>query len=381
MNSFENLKNYTILYVEDEKESIEIIRTLLENKIKTIFVANDGVEGLELYKKHLPDIVISDIQMPNMNGIEMAHEIKKLNPKQNIIFITAFNENHLLLEAINLGVDKYIIKPILTLESLLNPIDNICKVLSYDNETKMEERIEAMETILQTISHHWRQPLNLLSIESSAMLFHLQMENVSKEKLTEELTNIVNTTQSLSHMIDDFITMFSSTVSPRKERFSLLLTIKSCIFILNKEIIANNITMISDIAEDIYLEQNLLLFEQIILNLLTNSIEAIIENQMDYEKRYIVIESEKKSETDFILSVTDSGNGIDEQIKDSIFEPYFSRKKVHSGTGMGLFITNKILKNQFNTQLSSKNEFFQVDDKNLYGAKMSISFFPTNSME
>lgn len=142
MSDFENLKNYTILYVEDEKESVELIQTLLKTKIKTIFVAYDGVEGLELYKKHLPDIVISDIQMPNMNGIEMAKEIKKLNPKQNIIFITAFNENNLLLEAINLGIDKYIIKPILSLESLLNPIDTICKVLSYDTKLKIEERID-----------------------------------------------------------------------------------------------------------------------------------------------------------------------------------------------------------------------------------------------
>ena len=54
MSAFENLKNYTILYVEDEKESVELIQTLLKTKIKTIFVAYDGVEGLELYKKHLP---------------------------------------------------------------------------------------------------------------------------------------------------------------------------------------------------------------------------------------------------------------------------------------------------------------------------------------
>ncbi len=373
MSTFENLKNYTILYVEDEKESVELIQTLLKTKIKTIFVAYDGVEGLELYKKHLPDIVISDIQMPNMNGIEMAKEIKKLNPKQNIIFITAFNENNLLLEAINLGIDKYIIKPILSLESLLNPIDTICKVLSYDTKVKIEERIEAMELILKTISHHWRQPLNLLSLESSAMLFNLETDNTSKEKLTKELTEIVHTTQALSLMIDDFITMFSSTISTHTKRFSLFETVENAIEILKNEIISNNITIIND-TKEIFINQNQILFEQIILNLLTNSIEAIIENQEDIKKRYIIIETKKAKDTDFIFNILDSGNGIDELIKDKIFEPYFSRKKVHSGSGMGLFITNKILKNQFNTELSTQNETFIIEDKKLYGAKMSIPF-------
>jgi signal transduction histidine kinase len=374
MSDFENLKNYTILYVEDEKESVELIQTLLKTKIKTIFVAYDGVEGLELYKKHLPDIVISDIQMPNMNGIEMAKEIKKLNPKQNIIFITAFNENNLLLEAINLGIDKYIIKPILSLESLLNPIDTICKVLSYDTKLKIEERIEAMELILKTISHHWRQPLNLLSLESSAMLFNLETDNTSKEKLTKELTEIVHTTQALSLMIDDFITMFSSSISTHTKRFSLIETVENAIEILENEIISNNITIINQ-TKEIFMNQNQILFEQIILNLLTNSIEAIIENQEDIEKRYILIETKKGENKDFIFSILDSGKGIDELIKDKIFEPYFSRKKVHSGSGMGLFITNKILKNQFNTELSTQNEVFMVEDKKLYGAKMSVHFF------
>lgn len=373
MSAFENLKNYTILYVEDEKESVELIETLLKTKIKTIFVAYDGLEGLELYKKHLPDIVISDIQMPNMNGIEMAKEIKKLNPKQNIIFITAFNENNLLLEAINLGIDKYIIKPILSLESLLNPIDTICKVLSYDTKVKIEERIEAMELILKTISHHWRQPLNLLCLESSTMLFNLETDNTSKEKLTKELTEIVHTTQALSLMIDDFITMFSNTISTHTKRFSLIETVENAVEILKDEIISNNITIINE-TKEIFINQNQVLFEQIILNLLTNSIEAIIENQEDIEKRYIIIETKKDKETNFIFTILDSGNGIDELIKDKIFEPYFSSKKVHSGSGMGLFITNKIIKNQFNTELSTQNETFIIDDKKLFGAKMSILF-------
>lgn len=374
MSGFENLKNYTILYVEDEKENVELIESLLKDKIKTIFVAYDGLEGLALYKQHLPDIVISDIQMPNMNGIEMAKEIKKINQKQNIIFITAFNENHLLLEAINLGIDKYIIKPILSLESLLNPIDTICKVLSYDTKLKIEERIEAMESILRTISHHWRQPLNLLSIESSAMLFNLESDNTSKEKLTKNLTDIVHTTQSLSHMIDDFIMMFSSTISIHKKRFSLIETVENAIEILQNEIISNNIIIINN-TKDIFINQNQILFEQIILNLLTNSIEAIIENQEDIEKRYILIETKKGKNRDFILTILDSGKGINELIKDKIFEPYFSRKKVHSGAGMGLFITNKIIKNQFNTELSTQNETFIIEDKKLYGAKMTIPFF------
>lgn len=105
-------KNFTILYVEDEEELRVSVVNYLERIFKTIIIAKDGLEGLELYKKQDFDIVITDIHMPNMNGLEMAKKIKELNSKQDIVIISAYTEIHYFIESIKLGISGYIIKPI-----------------------------------------------------------------------------------------------------------------------------------------------------------------------------------------------------------------------------------------------------------------------------
>jgi diguanylate cyclase (GGDEF)-like protein len=106
------LKQITILYVEDDDIVREAYKRTLKRLSKKLFIACDGVEGIELYKKHRPDIIISDIKMPNKNGIEMAKEIKNINPNQIILFTTAHTESGFTLEALDLQVDGYITKPV-----------------------------------------------------------------------------------------------------------------------------------------------------------------------------------------------------------------------------------------------------------------------------
>jgi len=105
-------KDITILYVEDEEDVQENTKRPLIYLCDRILLAKDGAEGLELYKKHVPDIVVSDINMPIMNGIEMAKKIKQINQEQYIVFTTAHNESSYFIEAIEMQVDGYILKPI-----------------------------------------------------------------------------------------------------------------------------------------------------------------------------------------------------------------------------------------------------------------------------
>ena len=106
------LENFTILYVEDDLTTQEIIKDILSSSSKEVFIANDGQEGLELYKEKQPDIVLSDIAMPNMDGLEMSEAIKKMNPTQPIALFTAFSESAFLKRAAELGVATYILKPL-----------------------------------------------------------------------------------------------------------------------------------------------------------------------------------------------------------------------------------------------------------------------------
>jgi len=117
-------KNSTILYVEDEKDIREEMIEVLSLEFKNIYTAKDGAEGLAMYKKYNPDLVITDVQMPSMNGIEMSKEILLLNSDANIILITAFNEESFVSDAQKIGIKDYINKPI-DIKQLFKSIYNV----------------------------------------------------------------------------------------------------------------------------------------------------------------------------------------------------------------------------------------------------------------
>lgn len=111
-NNLEYLKNINILYAEDDILIQKEFSSFLENFVNNLFIASDGSQALELYKKHAPDIVISDITMPKMNGIDLSREIKKINPDAIIIIISAHNNSEFLINAIEIGISRFILKPI-----------------------------------------------------------------------------------------------------------------------------------------------------------------------------------------------------------------------------------------------------------------------------
>ncbi|WP_151948717.1 EAL domain-containing response regulator [Aliarcobacter butzleri] len=114
INNISILKNMSILYVEDEKDLREVTHEILKSFTKNQYIAENGQEGLELLKKYEKniDLIVTDINMPILNGLEMAKEIKNINPNIPIIITTAFSNKEYLLESIDIGIDKYVLKPI-----------------------------------------------------------------------------------------------------------------------------------------------------------------------------------------------------------------------------------------------------------------------------
>lgn len=125
-NNKELFKRYSILYVEDTKEIVEEVSFFLEPRVQAFFTAYDGEEGLEVFAGSRPDIVITDIQMPKMDGLAMIQAVRKIDPEVPIIITTAFNETDYLVQAINLGVDGYLMKP-LNLKELMNRLEKIMR--------------------------------------------------------------------------------------------------------------------------------------------------------------------------------------------------------------------------------------------------------------
>ncbi len=106
------LKQFSLLYVEDDEHISQQLAQFLKRRVGDFYMAANGAEGLELFRAHQPDIVVSDILMPEMNGLEMAARIRALDPHVPIILTTAFNEIDYFLKAIEIGIDGYVVKPV-----------------------------------------------------------------------------------------------------------------------------------------------------------------------------------------------------------------------------------------------------------------------------
>lgn len=105
------LKELKVLFVEDEKRVSTLFKNAIGENFKKFYVAEDGVEGLKKFETLYPDIVITDINMPTLSGLEMAKKIRALNKDIPIIILSAYSETDKFLNAIDIGVVKYFIKP------------------------------------------------------------------------------------------------------------------------------------------------------------------------------------------------------------------------------------------------------------------------------
>ena len=105
-------KDFTILYVEDEDDIRDETESFLKLVFKTVYVAKNGNDGVQAFYKHSPDLILTDLKMPKMNGIEMSKTIKDNNSEIPIIILSAFHDNSLLFDAIDIGIDKYLTKPL-----------------------------------------------------------------------------------------------------------------------------------------------------------------------------------------------------------------------------------------------------------------------------
>ena len=129
MRCEEVVKNLKILYVEDEDEIRELMQDVLGEDFALFETAKDGQEGLAKFIEGNFDCVITDIQMPGMDGLEVAEKIKKIK-NIPVILLTAYSEKERLFKAIDVGVSKYLVKPF-TPEKLL---DVLCEIFEQKDQ-------------------------------------------------------------------------------------------------------------------------------------------------------------------------------------------------------------------------------------------------------
>ncbi len=230
-----------------------------------------------------------------------------------------------------------------------------------------QTKLASMGEMIGNIAHQWRQPLSVISAAASGMKVQQEYGLLKEEKLIENLDMIFNNTQYLSQTIEDFRNFFKTEKEKTFFELQETITLVSDIFIQsfkadNVDIIINGATI------QIYSYQNE--FKQVIINLLKNAKDAIGKNGLIL----IDIAQENKQIT---ISVQDSGGGVDKEIQGKIFDPYFTTKHQSQGTGLGLYMTHEIIKNDFNGILTVENNGFEYNFKHYYGARFIVSFEQT----
>lgn len=147
----ELLKEMKILYVEDDPITAEELGQFLKRRAGRVFIANDGVEGLKIFHEHNPDIIIADLFLPKMGGVEMVKTIRKEGFQTPVIITSAVSDSNVILSAVDAGILKYLLKPIHTKE-LLKELMDLAERLSendsqgtdyfFPNKKELESRIK-----------------------------------------------------------------------------------------------------------------------------------------------------------------------------------------------------------------------------------------------
>lgn len=204
----EYLKKLTILYIEDDTDALEQTEFFLSKYCTNILTATNGMDGIDLYNKFEPDIIISDIRMPILDGISMIKEIRNTNIFIPIILITAYDQNSYLKESINLSIDGYITKPIepfILIERILKCVHRIrieeelknSLFLSRSQEYIISTQKQELELIIKgSRSGTWS-----LDVLSGDMIFNDQWYNMLGYK-EGELNPHLDTIYTLIHKDD-----------------------------------------------------------------------------------------------------------------------------------------------------------------------------------
>lgn len=353
-----------ILYVEDSEIVRESTCDILDQYFDTYDIAIDGQDGFHKYKqfyeKHQTfyDIVITDINMPNMNGIKMIESIFKINKNANIIVISAHNESDYLLQLINLGISNFLLKPInitqfqtvisRTIENIINKkyleyhhtkIKKLNLTLRKAKEMAENASIQKSQ-FLANMSHEIRTPLNAIT----GFISLLREKETDPEKL-KYLQTVKNSSDSLLHIISDILDISKiennmMDIEPVNfNPYEELITVVELFQVKAAEKgIVLSVHFNTKIPKNLY--SDVLRIKQILSNLLSNAIKFTPTGS---SVKCITCYAKGKLN----IRVKDYGIGIPKEKHKSIFNSFYQMKgttKNYGGTGLGLSISRQLAK-------------------------------------
>ena len=339
-----------ILYVEDECATREQVARVLASRGYKLILSENGRQGLDAYREHLPDITLTDIMMPQMNGLEMARQIRVINPEAQVICMTAFSETDYLIEAIDIGINQFVLKPV-EFARLLKALDHCHEIVNLrkrhrilEAEHQRTRKLEAIGVLAGGIAHDFN---NLLQV----ILGYVSLARMSADPTsrTAELLKVAENTSGTARELGKRLLTFAKGGDAPKQLTDLTPLIKDG---LSAELDGTSVSCEADLPDNLpHLDIDVAQFKMVIAHLFINARESMPQGgtlQVSASTCNLADKNEFALAPGEYLHLVfkDSGCGIAPENLPKIFDPYFSTKQMGSqkGMGLGLALSHSIIR-------------------------------------
>lgn len=328
----------SVIVVDDDPNVLKFTSLLLDKRGYSTFPCGSALDALDVLQKNKIDVVLTDIMMPEISGIELLERIHSIDPDIPVILITGFADLDKAIEAIKKGAFDFITKPYETaylthsIEKAVNyhrlikmeaDYRHILEELNAEVETLITER--TMSLMALTVADKVRNPATTIAWTCQRIL----EKGDAPERLREGLNIILGEAEKLDSIVKDFQELFKARGS-RFRHEEVKGVVEGVISVAEKEASHKGIDLRVNISEEplrMNMESNIL--RMAILHLARNAIEATPAGGS------VTIRIYGDNER-VIFEVSDTGSGIPKEEMDRIFEPFFSTKKHRFGMGLSL---------------------------------------------
>jgi len=339
----------SILVVDDQPINVQLLKRKLERGGLEVSTANNGLEALEQVKAHKPDLILLDLMMPDMDGIEVCQRLQASSDHRSIpvIFVTARTTKESKLAGLAVGAVDYITKPI-DLDETVARVTTQLRFAAINRENlELQRRLEesrraaTIGAVAQGIAHNLN---NLLGV----VIGYLDLIKSGYEKPAVVKKNAQNVDDAVQRIVGIVRQLSTLVVKSRPDlsRVALPRLLEGGIRRFHSDYKLTAGVVVYNPVEDLEIDTNIETFEEVLSKVLINAWESYQEATPP-EKREITIHTrlfdKPRGEKMLEVRVDDSGAGIADEIRDRMFEPFVSSKRT-VGVGMGLTVARHSLR-------------------------------------
>jgi signal transduction histidine kinase len=341
-----------LLLVDDEKDIREILYLSLVDMGYTVFEAENGVEALRIFQEVQPPIVLTDIKMPTMDGIELLQKIKRENPETEVVMITGHGDMDLAIKSLKYEATDFITKPInvdaleISLQRVQDKILTRKKLKEYTEnletlireKTELQDHLSSLGLMISSISHGIKGLLT--GLDGGMYLLDSGLAQKSENRIKEGWDVVKLMAERIRKMVLDIL-YYAKERDLKWERVDALSFAEEIAKVLAPKMSDHHIEFEKKFDTKIgKFEVDAGYIHSALINILDNAVDACTIDSRKKKHKISFYVGQGRNYIDF--EVIDNGVGMDPETQDKIFTPFFSAKG-EKGTGLGLFIANKII--------------------------------------